>query len=122
MVATSGFIVVRTGTERLIWPEKGSVHACVWSIVRSHAFFLFSGQTLARLPLIDQERLEPRLEGDPQTRLRGAVGVCSGLRRVGPEGRVLYGSIGAGGREGLGMSLNEGGSGWGDASNQCQEQ
>lgn len=122
MVATSGFIVVRTGTERLIWPEKGSVHACVWSIVRSHAFFLFSGQTLARLPLIDQERLEPRLEGDPQTRLHGAVGVCSGLRRVGPEGRVLYGSIGAGGREGLGMSLNEGGSGWGDASNQCQEQ
>ena len=29
MVTTSEFIVVRTGVEMLIWPENGSVHACV---------------------------------------------------------------------------------------------
>lgn len=56
--------------------------------------------------MLHQKGQEPCLEGSPQT--HSAAGVCSVLRHLGPERRVLGGSIGVGGREGLGMCLSEG--------------
>lgn len=75
MVATSEFIVVRTGPERLIWPEKRSVCTCAWSVVKSSSFFVFSGKMPARLLLLHQKGLEPGLEGDPQTPIMGCTGL-----------------------------------------------
>lgn len=68
VVATSEFIVVRTGIERLIWSENGSVHAWVWLIVKSSPFFLFFWQNSCKAVTASSERartMSGRLSTNP---------------------------------------------------------
>lgn len=76
MVTTSEFIVVRTGVETLIWSENGSVHACVWLIVKSSSFFFSSGKTLSRLLLLHENSPELCLEGYPKTQMTVQWEMC----------------------------------------------